>query len=28
LVELGKNQGVDVGLLEKVDEMNKKYKDV
>lgn len=25
LVELGKNQGVDVGLLEKVDEMNQKY---
>ena len=28
LVELGKNKGVDVGLLEKVDEMNKKYKNV
>lgn len=25
LVELGKKQGVDVGLLEKVDEMNRKY---
>ena len=25
LVELGKNKGVDVGLLEKVDEMNTKY---
>ena len=26
LVELGKKKGVDVGLLEKVDEMNEKYK--